>query len=123
MNFQGSRVIQSLSYDPARRIVYWVDRGSKKSHCEDGQGRFSIRRAFDNGTLAGRRLQGCARDDDFRPLDLAVDPVNRLLFWSNGATGALSINRLFDEDEEAIGVVAGGRDDRTTKIAMDYHKG
>ncbi len=130
---QGSRDVRALSYDPARRLIYWVDRGSKRTHHRGGGGgsggggggRFSVKRAFDNGTLVGRRLQG-GEENLFEPLDLAVDPINRLLFWISGATGSINVTRMFDDDEnDSIGVVIGGmgEEEEPKKIALHYHKG
>lgn len=121
---QGTRDVQALSYDARRRLIYWVDQGShwgRRSE-ETAAARFSIKRAFDNGTLLGRRLQGGPEREWFQPEDLEVDPVNRLLFWTNAGTGSIHITRLFDdEDKDSIGTI-GGKSDKPEKLALHYHK-
>ncbi len=117
----GARDVRALSFDPASELIYWIDYGSKRTR-DFGGGRFSIKRAFMNGTLQGRRLQGGVDEDGFEPLDLAVDPVNRLIFWVNKPTGSINVTRIVDDDDDGFSAVIGGSDEEPTKIAIHYQK-
>ncbi len=111
---RSARDIRALSFDVVRRVIYWVDSGSKRK-----EGKFSIKRAFHNGTSGRRLLQGSA-EDGFEPVDLAVDSVNRLLFWSCSATNSINITRLDEEDirDSNLGVVISGEKERPRSIAL-----
>ena len=107
-------------------MIYWADYGSKRSREHGELAKYSLKRAHDNGTFMGRRLHGTA-EDGFEPADLAVEPVNRLIFWSCLATGSINVTRMvedeLDGDDSADSEAAIVTGERPTKIALDVRRG
>lgn len=111
----GARNISALSYDPVSRLIYWIDFGSKK------RGRISIKRAFENGTLFDRRLQG-HKDDLFNPYDLAIDPIARVFYWTCEDTNTINITKMDSKKESSLGLVPTSPLDIPRSIAIHYLK-
>ena len=162
---RGPRDIKSLDYDPVDGLVYWIDAGSKsrrgqrkkglnrnsdetddlENDLEDdldiggSESKVAIKRAFRNGTVLDKSLQGTReREHLFRPFDLAVDPVSRVLFWTCAETNSINITRMdpdddedFDADEEGEGAeeedkyysILGGDDSRPRSLAVHSKRG
>ena len=79
-------------------LIYWIDYGSKRRDTS----KISIKRAFTNGTLLDRFLEG-TKETTFQPHDLAVDPVSRVLFWTCTETNSLNMTRLDQEQHSNNG--------------------
>jgi len=105
-----ARRVTAIAHDPVQGHIYWVDSGRRAEEEGFGRERFSIKRAFANGTAAGRRLQGLPAEDAFEPTSVAVDTVNRLIFWANAATGSVNVSRLVEGavDDDYVGAVVVG---------------
>ena len=120
---QGARDIRSLSYDTHRKIIYWIDYGSKKHN------RVSISRAFDNGTIEKKmKLLSYNEDPDsdviFEPHDIAIDSFHRLLFWNDEATNVINILTLDDTNDEyyTVGHILPSKYDKPRSMALHSKK-
>eukprot|EP00095_Tigriopus_kingsejongensis_P004525 maker-scaffold532_size145644-snap-gene-0.29 protein:Tk04525 transcript:maker-scaffold532_size145644-snap-gene-0.29-mRNA-1 annotation:"low-density lipoprotein receptor-related protein 6 isoform x1" len=116
MPISGARNIYSLSYDPVMRLIYWIDFGSKR------RGKISIKRAFENGTLFDRRLQG-HKDSNFKPYDLAIDPIARVFYWTCEETNSINITRMDSNLESTLAVLPLTTLDVPRSITLHYLKG
>ena len=71
-------------------------------------------------------LQGTGgREHLFRPFDLAVDPVSRVLFWTCAETNSVNITRMDDgddNDEKDYDAIVEGEEDQG-RLVYDVHRG
>ena len=71
-------------------------------------------------------LQGTGgREHLFRPFDLAVDPVSRVLFWTCAETNSVNITRMDDgddNDEKDYDAIVEGEEDQG-RLTYDVRRG
>ena len=141
---RGARDIRSMAFDSNRRLIYWIDHGSKRKETS----RISIKRAFENGTVLERRLFRGDLGVSMRPYDIAIDSYSRLMFWSDEVHNVINITRLdfdfkmdegndyddeieevtdyddygYDEEELVVGSILNGGGDKPRSIAIHPYK-
>jgi len=114
-----ARSIHALDFDPAERIIYWVDLGAVRS--EGRPGRQIIRRSKETGD--SDKLGVFAKMEKFPPFDLVIDPFTRTLYWTSANTNAINVTRLDPEELSHIGpLMIGGINDKPRLLALHAEK-
>ncbi|XP_044734866.1 low-density lipoprotein receptor-related protein 6 [Chrysoperla carnea] len=95
-----AKLITAIEYDPVTQFFYWIE------------GKFkTIRRTLDDGTHASTVVR-----DGLQPFDLALDPIGRLLFWSDEKDDLINVTRL--NNGSAVGVVVKANGVKPRHIAV-----
>lgn len=67
-----------------------------------------IRKSRDNGSAASVVAGGRAGGPSQQPVDLALDPISHLLFWTCAETNAINATRLDNGSAQPLGAVVRG---------------
>ncbi|XP_065226594.1 low-density lipoprotein receptor-related protein 6-like [Planococcus citri] len=113
MPVAGMKETLAIEYDPITEYVYWIDgndKAIKRSHMTRPVAQIEVVFRSDQGD-----------DGLFNFHDLALDPYNRLLFWSCSSTNSINAVRL-DEEISHLGPVFTGVDRKPRKIAIHAEK-
>ncbi len=58
--------------------------------------------------------------DLFQPVDIAIDPYSRHIYWSDSLNNVINVTRL---DMQAVGVIVDGPHQKPRSIALAPQKG
>ncbi|XP_071498009.1 low-density lipoprotein receptor-related protein 6-like [Diadema antillarum] len=103
------RNIRRIAYDFDEKRVYWIDRPSN-----------DIKRAYDNGVAPLPFITNPRGPSSFEPMDMAIDPYSRLLFWTCANQSTINVTRL---DGTKVGVVISDRLQKPRLLALMPEKG
>lgn len=109
---QGLKVVKAVEFDPLTQLVYWID--SLKN---------VIRRARDNGSSASNVVGGRGGGPAHHPIDLALDPISHLLFWTCAGTNAINVTRLDNTSTQPLGAVVRGEELKPRLLAIHPIRG
>ncbi|XP_050531547.1 low-density lipoprotein receptor-related protein 6 isoform X2 [Daktulosphaira vitifoliae] len=77
----GLKHVKAVEYDPLSHMIYWIDEKTQ-----------AIKRCHENGSNPSTFIGN--NGDTYNLYDLALDPYNRLLFWSCSLTDSINVTRL-----------------------------
>ncbi|VVC34410.1 Hypothetical protein CINCED_3A006647 [Cinara cedri] len=77
----GLKNVKAVEYDPISHMIYWIDGRTQM-----------IKRCHENGSNSNTFIGN--NGYTFILYDLALDPFNRLLFWSCSATDTINMTKL-----------------------------
>lgn len=102
---QGLKHVRSIEFDPITQHIYWIDGRN-----------WSIRKTLENKTHSSVMISGSSG----QPVDLALDSLGRLLFWSCAINDAINVTKL--DNGSALGVVVKGEGEKPRSIAIHSEK-
>lgn len=79
----GAKNVRGIEYDPITKHIYWIDGKSQ-----------AIKRSYENGSHTVVLVNGNLSEKSYHFYDMAIDPYNRLLFWSCSLTDSINVTRL-----------------------------
>ncbi|XP_003704485.2 low-density lipoprotein receptor-related protein 6 [Megachile rotundata] len=105
LRIQGLKNARSIEFDPITQHIYWIDGRT-----------LSIRKTLENKTHSTIVVSG----NSGHPVDLALDSLGRLLFWSCAVNDAINVTKL--DNGSALGVVVKGDGEKPRNIAIHSEK-
>lgn len=105
LRIQGLKHVRSIEFDPITQHIYWIDGRT-----------LSIRKTLENKTHSSIMISG----NSGHPVDLALDSLGRLLFWSCAINDAINVTKL--DNASALGVVVKGDGEKPRNIAIHSEK-
>ncbi|XP_029038470.2 low-density lipoprotein receptor-related protein 6 isoform X1 [Osmia bicornis bicornis] len=105
LRIQGLKNVRSIEFDPITQHIYWIDGRT-----------LSIRKTLENKTHSSIMVSG----NSGHPVDLAIDSLGRLLFWSCAVNDAINVTKL--DNGSALGVVVKGDGEKPRNIAIHSEK-
>ncbi|XP_076640079.1 low-density lipoprotein receptor-related protein 6 isoform X1 [Colletes latitarsis] len=105
LRIQGLKNVRSIEFDPVTQHIYWIDGRTS-----------SIRKTLENKTHSSVMVSGSFG----HPVDLALDPLGRLLFWSCAINDAINVTKL--DNGSALGIVVKGDGEKPRNIAIHSEK-
>ena len=103
--------VKSLEFDVIEDMVYWIDEyGDQRSiHC-----------SLANGSMSGIVVHGSDKDLLTSPIDMALDPYSRHLYWTDDVARNIKITSL---TTRATGIIVDGRRSAPRSITLDPKRG
>ncbi|XP_033324031.1 low-density lipoprotein receptor-related protein 6 [Megalopta genalis] len=105
LRIQGLKNVRSIEFDPITQHIYWIDGRTS-----------SIRKTLENKTHSTIVVSGGSG----HPVDLALDSLGRLLFWSCAINDAINVTKL--DNGSALGIVVKGDGEKPRNIAIHSEK-
>ena len=110
LRIQGLKHVRSIEFDSINQQIYWIDDQT-----------LSIRKTQENRTYSSIIVSEKSGD----PVDLALDPLGRLLFWSCTINDAINVIKL--DNDSALGIVVKGDGEKPSIsqyiLKRDYFSG
>ena len=104
--------VQALEYDPTTDMVYWIE-------SSDQLGRV-IYRSFQNGTKLEKIPTSDDREVLTSPLDIALDPYGKQLYWIDDISKAIKVTSL---TKNAVGILVSDENTNPLSISLDPKRG
>ena len=104
--------VQALEYDPTTDMVYWIE-------SFDQLGRV-IYRSFQNGTKLEKMPTSDDREVLTSPLDIALDPYGKQLYWIDDISKAIKVTSL---TKNAVGILVSDENANPLSISLDPKRG
>lgn len=102
--------VLALEYDPRTDMIYWI------SVYEDFA---SVYRSFPNGSRT-EKIPTSSDDDLTSPLDIALDPYGKQLYWTDDISRSIKVTSL---TSGVIGTLVNDEESTPKSIALDPKRG
>ncbi|XP_065210079.1 low-density lipoprotein receptor-related protein 6 [Planococcus citri] len=83
LSISSMKNVRAIEFDPVTNYIYWIDYKAQ-----------AIRRSYENGSHGAILVNGNKSEKSYVFHDIALDPYNKLLFWSCSSTDSINVTRL-----------------------------